>query len=68
MTSDKKILGYSRTGEPIYPPEKGQITTMAFILCDRCQAVISNVGGPRYGSLCVRCYTYDQDGTDQSNL
>jgi len=56
---ERKILGYSRTGDPIYSPKKGQITTKAFILCDRCQAVISPVMGPRYGSLCVPCYEKD---------
>jgi hypothetical protein len=58
---ERKILGYSRTGDPIYPPEENQITIKAFILCDRCQAVISPVMGPRYGSLCVRCYRYSLD-------
>ena len=62
---ERKILGYSRTGDLIYPPEENQITTMAFILCDRCQAVISPVMGPRYGSLCVRCYTYGKENEPQ---
>lgn len=47
----RKIIGYA----PIYETEPGAIVTQAFILCSRCNAAISAHGGPRYGSLCLKC-------------
>ena len=46
---------------------------MSFIKCPKCGREepsfdYAHVGGPRYGSLCVRCYTYGKDDTEQSNL
>lgn len=53
-----EILGYTeREGswEPIIQP-RGYIYTQAFILCRECGGSISSHGGPRYNSLCLKCY------------
>ena len=51
------VLGYSGDGTPIIEEDfNGRIVTRAFILCSLCVAAISPVGGPRYNSICVKCY------------
>jgi hypothetical protein len=55
--SDKKIIGYA----PIYEAEKGQVVTMAFLVCSQCKGLISTVGGPRSEAVCLACVTGTSD-------
>lgn len=64
---DKPILGYYSDGNPIYPADKGQIVTHAFILCRMCNASISPNRGPAYGAYCVPCYENMQKTNNTKN-
>ncbi len=54
------VIGYTEredgVWETIEEPKPGYIVTMAFILCRECKGAISSVGGPRYNSVCLKCY------------
>ena len=50
---DREPIGYRL--EPIYPTQRGYVTTQAFILCSSCGGAISSTGGPGYDSLCWKC-------------
>ena len=54
--SDEPILGYRSNGDPIYECKKGYIYTAAVIACNKCNAFIRGMGGPAFGSLCIRCH------------
>lgn len=56
---DREIIGYQETQagyKEILKPCSGQIYTQAMILCTDCNTTISSRGGPRYNSVCVKCY------------
>jgi hypothetical protein len=59
--NDSPILGYYSDGNPIYPAEKGQIVTHAFILCRMCNASISPNRGPSLGAICLKCFDEIKD-------
>ena len=46
-------IGYTLT--PLYPPERGMVTTQAFIMCCSCGTAVSSSGGPRYNVICPKC-------------
>lgn len=54
MRADQ-VLGFDRDGKPIYPPKPGFLYTQACILCCQCNGAICAVGGPRHGSVCLKC-------------
>jgi hypothetical protein len=56
MTNEDPILGYDRDGNPIHETKRGCVYTAACILCQECRAFIRGMGGPRYGSICVKCH------------
>jgi hypothetical protein len=51
-----EVIGYEANGKPIHSPKKGFVYTAAFILCSKCMAPISGMGGPRFGALCLKCH------------
>jgi len=54
------VIGYTEredgVWETIEEAKHGYIYTQAFILCRECEGAISSVGGPRYNSVCLKCY------------
>ena len=56
----EEILGYRKTGEYTWQPivqSRGGIYTAAFILCGKCNGVISSHGGPGgQNTLCPKCF------------
>ena len=56
MVNQEKILGYDKSGKPIHPPRRGYVYTQACVSCRECMEMISSVGGPMHGSICVACH------------
>lgn len=50
------ILGYDAQGKSIRPLERGYVYTAACITCRACGSLIRGMGGPRFGSICVKCH------------
>lgn len=60
---DREIIGYQETQagyKEILKPRSGGIYTQAMILCTDCKTTISAHGGPKYNSVCVKCYSIRQ--------
>lgn len=55
MEENNPVLGYDENDKPIIQP-KGRVYTQAFIECRQCKYPISAIGGPRYNSICIKCY------------
>jgi hypothetical protein len=55
MNLEGPVIGYYENGKQIIQP-KGFIYTQAFILCSKCNAAISDHGGPALGAVCVPCH------------
>lgn len=54
---EKKVIGYTAMGLPIFPCEPGRIYTACPITCSKCGNAISGHGGPSRGATCVNCYS-----------
>lgn len=65
--NNKKPLGYYSDGSPIYPAEKGQIVTHAFIMCSVCKTAVSANRVPAYGAYCVPCFENSQKTNSTKN-
>lgn len=52
----EELLGYDKNGYPIHEVKRGHTYTAACINCAICRATIRGMGGPMFGSVCIRCY------------
>ena len=63
---EKKVLGYTPKGDPIYECEPGRIYTACFIICVKCSTAIRSMGGPMYGAQCPECFNTTGDVSDEN--